>query len=155
MKKVKKWRTPVWVESALQGICYWIGYKHCYYWRHKVGESAIIAELWGLICNKLSKVLFLHCEAPFNEERIDLTISKSKNKEDLSSVVEAIEVKRGANSALIQKDIDKLLKLKIKYPKVMAFVLVADTERPRVIVNENGYAIKEQKKITLILYAIL
>lgn len=48
-KSNKLQKLPSWVETTLQGLAYWMGYRQCLFHGHPLPEGALVAEACGLI----------------------------------------------------------------------------------------------------------
>lgn len=53
---------PRWAVRALQGLSYWIGYRHSLYADHPLPEAAMVVEACNLIFANLPKTDTLVCE---------------------------------------------------------------------------------------------
>lgn len=148
---------PGWLEPALQGITFWIGHRRLMYRHYHLSEGAIIAELCNLIQAQLPDGRRLDCEEPYKviigsepssrstfSQRADLVITSGATRRNYIAV---IEVKRAdAGNAEIEKDIDRLARVKVARPDTRAFVIVvSEAKRPRRFVNNSGRAFRKHK----------
>ena len=77
---------PSWVDSVLQGITFWLGYKRQYYRGYHLTEGAIVGELTQLLYSNIENNKKVICEKMYKEiieewdglHRLDLLI---KDKE--------------------------------------------------------------------------
>lgn len=138
---------PMWTDTVLQAITYWIGWNHTKYRHWDLTEGAIVAELQRLIASELDSDEALYAETyadtlinlnPFPEdvkrkEHYDLVIAKKHegsrpDKNELHEFVTAvIEVKRNKSWNKIEEDIQKLARL-AKYRKNTRFFIIVTSE---------------------------
>ena len=120
---------PDWVELAMQGVSFWIGYRRSLFRGYTQPEAALVAEMMTLIQANLPKDHSLLAEPMYkdlvakgNEEefglkRADFVVYQGKKirnteKENLSDRVRYVfEVKRGS-STKIEEDLHKLYKFR-------------------------------------------
>jgi hypothetical protein len=160
---------PRWAVKALQGLSYWIGYRHSLYAGHPLPEAAMVVETCNLIfanlsdndtlvCERLYRTLLPHGGWPAaygNQARVDLLVLRDRRKpptaheslHDASFV--AIEVKRAsAQRALIGRDLQRLAHLKAALPsnRAMLFV-ISEARRPERYVGPKGVRRKRRYPI--------
>jgi hypothetical protein len=119
---------PRFLETALQGLAFWIGHRQSLFWSYPLTEGALVAEMCNLIQANLSDTLSLWPEylyrnlVPGNRRnafealtRADLVIALKQDgvrdrRADLSQQVQYVmEVKRAAaGKSLIDEDLRKL-----------------------------------------------
>lgn len=158
---------PVWAVKALQGLSYWMGYRHSLYTGHPLPEAAMVVETCNLIFANLRGHEQLLCERLYrtllpkggwpagSQARADLlvvrdhrgAIAPTKNLSKMSFV--AIEVKRAsAPRGLIDKDLQRLARLKTAMPENGALLFViSEARRPNRFVGPNGVRSKEKHPI--------
>ena len=156
--KLRQPECPRWAVKALQGLSYWIGYRHSLYAGHPLPEAALVTEACNLIHTNLRDNETLVCERLYrtlvrkgywkaeNQARVDLLVLKdhphrAKSYEDLStSSFVAIEVKRGSTRGkLIDRDLQRLAQLKAARPEICAMLFViSEARRPRRFVESTG-----------------
>ena len=139
LMKIRKAQCPRWAVKALQGLSYWIGYRHSLYAAHPLPEAAMVVETCNLIyanrqhgdsllCERLYRTLVPKGKWPAefgNQARTDLVVitgssPPTNNDENLSmrSFV-AIEVKRASSSAaLINPTFGDSHNSKKSYPRI-------------------------------------
>lgn len=160
---------PDWAVRALQGLSYWIGYRHSLYSNHPMPEAAMVVETCNLIFANLEDRETLVCERLYrtllpvdgwpadfgNQARTDLLVVRDhpaaigvdENLSDTSFV--AIEVKRAsASRALIDRDLQRLACLKEALPsnRAMLFV-ISEAKRPERFVGPEGVRDKVKRAI--------
>jgi len=117
---------PSWIESALQGLAYWMGYRKELYRHHPLPEGALVAELSSIMYGRLSENERLECEYAYanaiqsdDSTRVDIAILGDGFPHTF------IEVKRGtAGKRLIEQDLLKLAKVKVKHPSIRCYLLI-------------------------------
>jgi hypothetical protein len=168
--KVRKPECPSWVVKALQGLSYWIGYRHSLYAGHPLPEAAMVVEACNLIfanlresdilvCERLYRTLLPEGEWPDDygsQARADLVVLQNRRKPpaadarlDHTSFV-AIEVKRAtASRGLIDRDLQRLACLKQALPENRAMLFViSEARRPAWFVESNGVRNKRKHRIS-------
>ncbi len=143
-----------WLETALQGLAFWIGHRHSLYRHYPLPEGALVAEACNLIQANIpdSMVLFPECmyrnlvaegiqlQGIGNQARADLVVCESVAKSigrdgNLSQHVRFVmEMKRGgSNVQSINTDLIRLHTLLESSPAdVRAFlIIVAESRAPR------------------------
>jgi hypothetical protein len=151
---------PKWLETALQGLTYWIGHRRCLYRDYPLAEAALVAELCNLIHAHLPDGFRLACEEQYSkliqrkmpdclpkQSRADLVIYEKVSGEDRPRIV--IEVKRAkAPINQIDADIERLIAVRSALPDVTTYlIVVAEAERPKRFVSESGKAIRKHQDI--------
>jgi len=147
------------LESALQGLAFWIGHRRAYYSSYPLSESALVTEACNLIQAKLPTNLILRPEILYrrvfdatgteipDKARADLVILDSSAPDPYKSYVgDAVhflfEVKRGGTSTkLINDDLRRLHAFKSKCrPEARAFfILASESSLPeRFVDSEKG-----------------
>jgi phytoene dehydrogenase-like protein len=167
--KPRRPNCPRWAVKALQGLSYWIGYRHSLYADHPLPEAAMVVETCNLIYANLPDDDTLVCERLYRtllpdggwptaygrQARVDLLVLRDRPKRptaderlhDASFV--AIEVKRAsAQHALIDRDLQRLTHLKATLPsnRAMLFV-ISEARRPERFVDSNGVRSKRKHPI--------
>ncbi|MFZ4740154.1 MAG: hypothetical protein ACOYLE_03230 [Bacteroidales bacterium] len=131
-------------EKALQGIAFWMSYSKMYFNNHKIQEGAITHEFCKLLQSNISNHHLVFQEEMIrknllnekSQERVDIVIQDENEK-----ITHAIEVKRDVNSTTINKDIEKLINLKIALPEIICYLLiVSEKNLINRYINENGNA---------------
>ena len=156
-----------WLEEALQGLAFWIGYNRAFYFGYHLHEGALVASARSLIQANMPSDLILYSEWHYkllvpekNEDRLNDT--KDNNRADfvicskprfkigrecnISNFVQFVfEVKRGTvDNSHFDKDILRLkCYLSASDNDSRAFLLViSEKHRPSKFVNEgDGKAI--------------
>lgn len=163
-----------WLEKALQGLAFWIGYNRAFYFGYHLHEGALVASARSLIQANMPSDLVLYSEWHYkllvpgkNEDRLNDTkdnntradfviCSKPRFKIDrednISNFVQFVfEVKRGTvDDSHFDKDILRLKRyLSASDNDSRAFLLVISEEhRPSKFVNErDGKAIMGKQYI--------
>jgi len=159
-----------WLETALQGLCFWIGHRHALFRDYPLTEGALVGELCNLIQANKPDYLTLFPEKMYKAfipksaitgdwpglTRADLILCsksyrQSEQKADLSQAVRfVIEVKRAvANQALILDDLKRLAKyLSVAGSGKRGFlVVIGESGPPEKFVTVNGNARREKPKI--------
>lgn len=127
MESKRKSTIPVWSETMLQGLAYWMGYKRTLYRHHLLTEGAIVAEAVSLIHSNLKDSERVECEVGYPK----LGSQAGKTLADIvvfsgDQPTCVIEVKRGkASNSLIAADLQKLQAIKKINKSVRCFLLVA------------------------------
>ena len=123
---------PKWLETALQGLAYWMGHRQSLYAKYPLTEGAMVAEACNLIFANLTPGLVLLPERLYKNlvspsmkkfqgqsARVDLTICDDYvNQDNINANISghvkyAIEIKRGlASNHLINADLKRLYELK-------------------------------------------
>ena len=122
---------PDWVEPAMQGVSFWVGYRRSFFRDYSQPEAALVAEMMTLIQanlpedhSLLAEPMYKYLVAKGNEEefgqkRADFVVYQGKKlrnaeKINLSDRVRYVfEVKRGSSTEeKIKKDLNKLYKFK-------------------------------------------
>lgn len=155
MPKPKKYREK-WIDPLLQGLTFWVGYKHQLYPHHHINEGAIQSEAALLIQANRYDGDKLYCEKSYseivssnhnsgkNDVRADIYIEKK----DGSKII--IEIKRYPNKAGISKDFKKMLDLRNSVNKVdikCYLLLVGEGKLPLNFVDKNKGTAKRGKII--------
>lgn len=158
---------PRWAVKALQGLSFWMGYRCSLYADHPLPEAALVTETCNLIfanlrggeqlvCERLYRTLLPKGKWPQKSQaRADLLVvdgssSKINATENLSAhSFVVIEVKRAsASRGLIDKDLQRLAKLKAALPKNSAMMFVISEGRlPDRFVDPEGVRIKQKHPI--------
>ena len=134
------------LEDALQGLAFWVGYRRAYYRDYPLPEAALVAETCNLIQSKLDKnQQILRPEVLYRRMvdikqsvhlstlcRADLAVLDAHGpdpyKSDVRDAVQFVfEVKRGnAPKAQIDQDLKRLVSFKQQCrPEARAFLIVA------------------------------
>jgi hypothetical protein len=58
-------KNPSWVEPALQGLAFWLGYRKQLFRHHDLPEGALVAELSTIMYAHIGQDEILECEYPF------------------------------------------------------------------------------------------
>ncbi len=140
-------KNPSWVEPALQGLAFWLGYRKQLYRHHDLPEGALVAELSSIMYGHIGQDEKLECEFPYSDliadpdlTRVDIALLR----DDIPHTF--IEVKRGKAAAkLIEEDIKKLARIKESNPEIRCFLIIGSQGKlPSRFVDENlGTAIKK------------
>lgn len=137
---------PVWVESALQGLAFWMGYRKQLYRHHPLPEGAMVAELAAIMSANLREGDRLACEYLYSKA----TDAEDRSLVDIAILKEEvphtfIEVKRGnAWIRLLEKDMLKLWRVKSAVPSARCFLIIGSQGNlpGRFVDKETGNAIK-------------
>jgi len=150
-KSLPKITNPV--NKALQGIAHWVSYSKMYYNNHKIHEGAISHEFCKLLQSNLAngeKVLqeiMLKDFAPVNsttQERVDLLVKKRNEETSEDVVTFVVELKRDVSKAQIDKDIEKLLRIKQSRPDISCcLIIVSERNRIKRFIDDEGVAIRK------------
>jgi hypothetical protein len=129
------------IETALQGLAFWISYRQILHHWYPLNEGALVAEFVNLLNAKRDQNLQIRCEVPYGKPRgprMDVEILR-KDAKDYSRIA-AIEFKRNfAGKKLIYEDIEKLAELKDK--EISRFlIVVSERKLPKEYVNKDGEA---------------
>lgn len=137
---------PTWVEPALQGLAFWLGYRKQLFRHHDLPEGALVAELSTLMYAHIGQDEILECEYPYSGligdpdlSRVDIALLR----ENLPHTF--IEVKRGkAATKLIEGDITKLARIRELNPEIRCFLIIGSQGKLPVkfVDRETGRAIK-------------
>lgn len=148
---------PKFLESALQGLAFWIGHRHSMFHSYPLPEGAIVAEACNLIQANLADSLELKPEVQYKKivpkgtelegigslARADLVILSRHDADGGSSESERVhfvmEVKRGsASKASINDDLKRLYTFLVGTPtNARAFLIVVSESRaPARFVSE-------------------
>ena len=114
-------------EKALQGIAFWMSYSKMYFKNHKIQEGAITHEFCKLLQSNIRNLHLVFQEEMIrknllnekSQERVDIVI-----KDENEKITHAIEVKRDVNNTNINKDIEKLINIKIARPDIICYLLI-------------------------------
>jgi len=149
-------KPPMWTESVLQALPYWVGYQRGRYSGHWLTEGAIVAELTSLIAGYLGRNCTVVREKSasdlaegFGAERIDVFVDSPLGANREQSV---IEVKPAdAMKKRVTEDLKKLAKVlqntNDNQQGLRAFlILVGEQKLPerfvKVTEDESPYAIR-------------
>jgi hypothetical protein len=149
---------PVWVNTALHGVTYWIGHRRCIWPRYPLSEAALVAEMCNLIATRLIPPFSLECEVPYKKLLGGAKLANSGDNARADLVVfqqldsgrkaprYVIEVKRvgpgGAPKTLINSDLKRLVEVRSKLKGVRALLLgVSELGTPCDFINEEGKAV--------------
>jgi hypothetical protein len=154
-------RLPNYVESAVQGLAFWIGHRRCIYPDYDLGEAALVAELANLMQLRLPNDQRLMCEVHHHRflptsylaeslsrsTRADLVVGAyvdGRHKESSKVKPQAvIEVKRWSAEVnlLINRDLVRLCEIKLASPSVRCWlILICQGRLPARFINSNGTA---------------
>ena len=134
-------------DKALQGIAFWMSYSKMYFNNHKIQEGAITHEFCKLLQSNIRNHHLVFQEEMVrkkllnedSEERVDIVIKDENDK-----ITHAIEVKRDVNNSAINKDIEKLINIKISQPDIICYlVIVSEKNLINRYINKNGNAKRE------------
>jgi hypothetical protein len=136
-------RLPRYIESAMQGLVFWIGHRRCIYPDYDLGEAALVAELANLIQARIYGDYRLLCEVHHNRflqsgclvdnlsasTRCDLLIGSHldpRNKKGKVKPQAVMEIKRWSESAKpsIELDLRRLCQIKRAMPSVRCWLFV-------------------------------
>jgi len=161
-------KLPAWSDRALQGLVFWIGHRRSLYPHHKLGESALVAELCNLASANLETGKTVSCEVHYQDmvptgkklnglgdARADLVIAKGVSYKELEDHEEllakhaefVVEVKRAGG---IDGDLRRLASLIEKNKNLRAFLFViyeADKKGHKYLkkfVDAEGNAIRKK-----------
>lgn len=159
---------PKWLETALQGLAYWMGHRQSLFRTYPLTEGAMVAEACNLIFANLSPELVILPERMYRDlvrpegnpfqgklTRADLVIcDKTVNQNNVNANISVyvkyvIEVKRGsASNQLIDEDLKRLCQLKnAGNTDIRCFLFViSEGHAPKRFVN-NGKSIKGWNEI--------
>ncbi|MFH1807995.1 MAG: hypothetical protein ABIJ09_04580 [Pseudomonadota bacterium] len=154
-------KLPAWAEPTLQGLAFWMGYRQCLFHQHDLPEGALVAEACGLIQGRLAQEQRLMCEVGFSSlrrasagdlTRADLVVyrQRSKKRKKVLEPEQVIEFKRfKANRAAIEKDLERLARVKADSPWIRCFSLVAaeSGEPPSWLKSKDGKARQDRFEI--------
>ena len=135
---------PRFLESALQGLAFWIGHRHSLFHAYPLPEGAVVSEACNLIQANIPDSLQLRPECQFKQiippseklegvgrlARVDLAIFSKHDKvgklPDYKRIQFAVEVKRGmASRAAIDEDLKRLYRFLMATPtQARAFLIV-------------------------------
>lgn len=148
---------PYFLESALQGLAFWIGHRHALFRSYPLPEGAIVAEACNLIQANLPESLRLRPECrykilvPKNKTldgvgdlaRADLVVFSRTDNFDEETIYERVnfvmEVKRGgASTASIDNDLKRLYQFLNSTPtQARAFlIVVSESKAPKRFVED-------------------
>jgi hypothetical protein len=139
-------KNPSWVEPALQGLAFWLGYRKQLFRHHDLPEGALVAELSTIMYAHIGEDEILECEYPYSGliadpdlSRVDIALLRG----DVPHTF--IEVKRGkAPARLIEDDIKKLARIKESNPEIRCFLIIGSQGRlpGRYVDRDSGKAIR-------------
>ena len=136
-----------WINHLLQGLTFWIGYKHHLYPHHPIKEGAIQNEALALINSSLNDGDKVHSEKKYSSigsrhsinkighEKADIFIEKRSGKKIV------IEIKRHPNRKGILYDFRKMLDLKISSSKDTIncyLLLIGQGKIPKTFVDKDS-----------------
>jgi hypothetical protein len=137
---------------ALRPLPFWIGYKHEKYWRHRLPESAMVAELRETLQMALTNEYVVECEVAYAElngsagrknaagrpEQIDVAIRSRKT----GRFAAAMEVKRDNFDRLAKQDIKALADLDPANRVLRKFLVLfsESSAPPHALVGKTGHA---------------
>jgi hypothetical protein len=139
-------KNPSWVEPALQGLAFWLGYRKQLFRHHDLPEGALVAELSSIMYGHIGQDEKLECEFPYSDLIADPDLSRvdiALLRDDIPHTF--IEVKRGkAATRLIEDDIQKLARVKEASPAIRCFLIIGSQGKlpSRFVNRETGRAIK-------------
>ena len=139
-------KNPSWVEPALQGLAFWLGYRKQLIRHHDLPEGALVAELSTIMYAHIGQDETLECEYPYSGLIADADLSRvdiALLRGDVPHTF--IEVKRGkAPARLIEDDIKKLARIKELYPEIRCYLIIGSQGKlpSRFVNRETGRAIK-------------
>jgi hypothetical protein len=158
-----------WMETALQGLAFWIGHRRALFRHYPLPEGALVAEACNLLQANKPDDLVLKPECMYknlvptgrlpkdisSQARADLVVcnanarqaDRSQNISDLVKFV--LEVKRGdAPKHLINEDLRRLQSfLRASSPDIRAFLLIASEANSPNMFVEDGKAIRRKVQI--------
>ena len=73
---------PNWVNPALQGLAYCIGYKKQMYWRYHFSEGFITSELYTLLNSHKKSTQIVLAEFPFEKMLDGFKLPKRSGSDD-------------------------------------------------------------------------
>jgi len=150
---------PVFLERALQGLAYWMGYRGAYFHSYPLPEAAIVTEACNLIQSNLGDTQVLRPEVMYRKlvrqassdindlTRVDLAVlSKSApnpyKENNVSDYVQyVIEVKRGSSTeASIDEDLRRLFEFKnaCSHNARALLILASEAKLPERFVEDAG-----------------
>ncbi len=158
-----------WMETALQGLAFWIGHRRALFRHYPLPEGALVAEACNLLQANKPDDLVLKPECMYknlvstgrlpkdisSQARADLVVSNADARQadrgqNISDHVKfVLEVKRGdAPKHLIYEDLRRLQSfLRAASPDVRAFLLIAsEANSPNMFVKD-GKAIRRKVQI--------
>ena len=150
---------PAFLENALQGLAYWMGYRSAYFNSYPLPEAAIVTEACNLIQSNLASGQVLRPEVMYRKlvkqessktqdlTRVDLAILskaapdpyKENNVSDYVQFV--IEVKRSSSTeASIDEDLRRLYQFKksCSQDARALLILASEAQLPERFVGEAG-----------------
>ena len=145
-EKISHNEKPLWVEPALQGLAYWMGYRKQLYRHHPLPEGAMVAELAAIMSGNIREGDRLKCEYLYSKA----TDADDRSLVDIAILKEEvphtfIEVKRGdAWNRLIEKDMLKLSRVKSAVHSVRCFMIIGSQGNfpTRYVDSETGNGFK-------------
>lgn len=158
-----------WIETALQGLAFWIGHRRALFRHYPLPEGALVAEACNLLQANKPDALILKPEYLYKnlvstgrlpadipgQARADLIICdadarQARRDQNISDQVKFVfEIKRGdAPNHLIKEDLRRLQSfLRVSSPDIRAFLLVAsEANLPNMFVKD-GKAIRRKVPI--------
>jgi len=158
-----------WMETALQGLAFWIGHRRAMFRHYPLPEGALVAEACNLLqANKPDSVVLIPermyrnlvttgklPEDISSQARADLVVCdldarQADRNQNISNYVKfVLEVKRGdATERLIKEDLRRLQSFLQASPSdVRAFLLVASEARTPGMFVKNGQSIRRRVSI--------
>ena len=139
-------KNPIWVEPALQGLAFWLGYRKQLFQHHDLPEGALVAELSSIIYAHIGQDEKLECEFHYSNLIADPDLSRvdiALLREDIPHTF--IEVKRGkVATKLIDADINKLSRVRESNPTIRCFLIIGSQGKlpSRFVDRETGRAIR-------------
>jgi hypothetical protein len=145
--------TPVWAQSSLQSITYYVGYRLAEYYNYHLSEGTLVDEFVRAVQSRLNNIGLTIRERMYRELHADL-IEMGQKRADITiykgdEVYSVLEVKKSDASAnVIESDFVKLIEVKRRLPNVRCFlVLISQRNRPNEYITENGVAVINPRQI--------
>ena len=150
-KKTNKSNTAklnLWMEKALQTICYWMGYENMLFPSKILPELALGTEFSKLLKLFAPKDVRVLRECPYSKDKkqkVDIAIAdvdkvESAKKGNLNQCKYAIELKCYASFKQIAKDVEKLRGLKRENSKIKTYSVMFTDKYSKDFLNGNGEA---------------
>lgn len=143
-KPVDYSRFPSWVDPALQGLAFWIGYQRATFRDSILKEAAAEAELMRLAYSNIDSNYMVKTEITLNklgisgelsQKRVDFITATKPNENNESVIQSVVEVKRAfsrsgiVHESKINDDLIKLAHIKKCHPNVRAFLVIVSESR--------------------------